>query len=252
MDFLPEGFENLENKKSFWNTKDLKQGENRMRIVMRPIAGWIEWRTNDDGTKTPLRYRPDQKPRESLNPEQPVKRFWACYVWDYSREDLFIIEFTQAGILKPLLALAKDPEWGNFINYDIKITKTGALKNTEYAVTPVAPKPINDAITNALLIKPVKLEALFDNGDPWDYELKEMKMETAKRIPITSGNPLIQLTDRLIEDGLEPDLLQGFLEERVRNAKAPTTVEKIVDQSLKSYNIFKTAYLQHVDHHRSA
>src|SRR5271163_1004208 len=97
--FLPKGHECLRTEKSYWKMSQLKEGDNRMRIVTQPIAGWIDW---DD--KKPFRYLPEAKPKKPFNAEKPVRPFWTCYVWDYAREALFVLEITQSSILRALTA----------------------------------------------------------------------------------------------------------------------------------------------------
>jgi hypothetical protein len=172
MDYLPEGFEELTSNKAYWKMKDMKDGENRLRIVQRPIGGWLEWKD-----KKPYRYRPNQKPEKPLDPSQPIRAFWTCYVWDYAREALFILEITQNSIMKSLMQYAKDEEWGDFTKYDIKIIKEGAGKETKYHVSPVPHKPMSEKILKALNESPVNLEALFSGGDPWSDFQKVQKVQ---------------------------------------------------------------------------
>lgn len=171
MDYLPEGFEELTSNKAYWKMKDMKDGENRLRIVQRPIGGWIDWKD-----KKPYRYKPTEKPEKSFDPAQPMRAFWSCYVWDYAREGLFILEVTQNSILKALMQYAKDEEWGDFTKYDIKIIKEGAGKETKYHVSPVPHKPMSEKILKALNEAPVNLEALYSGGDPW-MDFKQIPKE---------------------------------------------------------------------------
>lgn len=167
--FLPEGNEFLKTEKSYWKPSQMTQGDNKFRIVMQVIGGWEDWID-----KKPIRYKPNCKPAKSATPDGVIKRFWACYVWDYDRESLFVLEFTQTGIIKALNALGEDENWGDFTQYDIKINKKGSGLDTEYSVTPCPHKPMTDKIKDALKRSPVRLEALFDGGDPWtDLEPKE-------------------------------------------------------------------------------
>lgn len=162
MDFLPEGYESLRTEKNYLQLSKLKDGDTKLRIVMKPIAGWIDW-----VDKKPIRYRPNEKPRKSHNPEQPLKAFWACYVWDYSKEDLFVLEITQKTIQKTLVDLGSDPDWGDLTSFDVKIKKEGSGMETKYALTAIPHKPISEQIKQALKDNPVRLEALFEGGDPW-------------------------------------------------------------------------------------
>ena len=202
MNFLPEGIELMKTERPYWKTKDMKEGDNKLRIVMRPIAGWIDW-----DEKKPLRFRPENKPKKPLNPEKPVKPFWVCYVWDYAREGLYVIEFTQSSILKSLQAFGSDSDWGDFTKYDLKVKKEGSGLDTSYTVTPLPHKPMSENIEKALRETPVNLEALYDGGDPWnDFEAKE----EASVIVLASGS-----VDELFElfelENIETNHLGEFL-----------------------------------------
>lgn len=174
MDYLPEGFENLKSSNAYWKMSEMKLGENRFRIVQRPIAGWIDW----DGNK-PLRFKPHEKPEKPIDATKPVKKFWTFYVWDYAREGLYILEVTQTGIQKSLVQYAKDAEWGDYTNYDFKLVKEGSGKDTKYMLSPVPPKPMGPKIVEALKDSPVNLEALFVGGDPWNCTPQEVEKKDA-------------------------------------------------------------------------
>ena len=161
-EFLPPEFESLKIEKPYWKMSQMKEGENRFRIVMRPIAGWIDWR---DGK--PLRFRPSNKPSVAVDASKPIKPFWSLYVWDYAREALFILEITQNSIIKTLTALGHDEDWGDFLKYDLKLKKEGTGKETKYIITPMPHKPLSERVLKAISSCPVRLEALYEGGDPW-------------------------------------------------------------------------------------
>ncbi len=41
--FLPEGYEISKKEKKYWKLSEMKDGDNRLRIVMKPIVGWLDW-----------------------------------------------------------------------------------------------------------------------------------------------------------------------------------------------------------------
>lgn len=161
-DFLPENDNKLEMKKSYLRLSQLKDGENKLRIVSKPIGGWLDW----EGTR-PIRTRPDDK-RAPVDPKKPPKGFWAFYVWSYDLQDLFIMEVTQQGVLKTLRSLAKDEDWGDLREYDLKVKKEGSGKETKYSATPMPKKTLSSDIVEALKAKPVFLEALYEGKDPFE------------------------------------------------------------------------------------
>lgn len=170
--FLPYGFEELKSSHSYWRMKEMEQGDNRLRIIQRPICGWIDWKENK-----PYRYRADEKPINSFNPDKPIRAFWTCNVWDYHRKALFILEITQNSILKTLSILGNDVEWGDFREYDIKINKSGNGKETKYMVTPLPHKKLDSSIQEAIKENPVNLDVLFKGGDPWNGSTSEKYYE---------------------------------------------------------------------------
>ena len=171
---LPPGCEHLKIEKPYINLGKLAEGEYRFRIVQRPIAGWIDWKD-----KKPMRFRPDAKPKAPIDPEKPIKSFWALHVWDYSKEALHIMEVTQNSIKKALEMLALNEDWGDLTTFDFKIKKEGSGMDTAYSVIPIPPKPMAQHVIDAILDNPVRLEALYDGLDPWtDLEASEPELPT--------------------------------------------------------------------------
>lgn len=160
-DFLPDGYEAP--KSQGQNYVKLEKGENKIRILSKPIIGWLDWRD-----KKPLRFPMSEKPHP-VDPKIPVKHFWAFVVWNYKTETISIMEITQSTIQHAIQALSKDEDWGNPFRYDIKIIKTGDGMETEYTVNPVPHKPVTAEVQNAFMLKgEIKLTNLFSGGDPFE------------------------------------------------------------------------------------
>ena len=192
MSFLPDGFEKLKTSKPYWKMSEMKEGDNRLRIVIKPIAGWIDWHD-----KKPVRYRPENKPTKSYDAEKPVRPFWVCYVWDYVREGLFVLEISQSSILRSLTNFAQDEDWGDFTGYDLKLRKEGSGKETKWHVTPMPHKPLSDKIVKALAESPVHLENLYEGGDPWDNVQERLNVNAEYLTPIE------QLESNLEKEGID-------------------------------------------------
>lgn len=158
-DFLPEGYEA---PKSNANYLRLEDGENKFRIMSKPIIGWLDWKD-----KKPYRFPMDSKPSAPFDPKQKVKHFWAFIVWDYSSSSIKILEITQATIQGAITNLTKDADWGSPFSYDIKIVKTGSSLETQYSVNPVPHKKLPEEIKQAFKDKPCSLEALYAGEDPF-------------------------------------------------------------------------------------
>ena len=150
-------------------------GENRLRILTSPILGW-EWWVDSQGNPREKGARPQQgdKPvRVPKDGEVPVgavdtvKEFWAMPVWNYKEEKVQILELTQKGIMRTVTALARDKEWGSPLNYDLNVIRQGEGLDTEYEVVPAPPKELVKEAKEAWESKTVRLEALYENGDPF-------------------------------------------------------------------------------------
>ena len=158
-DFLPESYEVPETATSYMK---FKQGENRFRILSKPVIGWIDWKD-----KVSYRFPFKNKPAQPLT-DKPIKHFWAMIVFDYSDKTIKVLEITQGTIQKPIENLAKDEEWGSPNHYDLKVSKSGQDLLTEYHVTPAPKKDLSEEVKKAAIDKPINLEALFKNGDPFN------------------------------------------------------------------------------------
>lgn len=140
----------------------LEKGENKLRIISKPVAGWIEW-----VDKVPHRFTLDEQP-ETTDEENPPKKFLAMAVIDHEDGQVKIWEVTQKSIIKAIKALAENPDWGNPFTYDITVTKTGEDLKTKYVVTPSPKKPLAKELVKAAQARPCNLLALFEGEDPWE------------------------------------------------------------------------------------
>ena len=174
MDFLPDNYETPQGAGSYMK---FQQGENKLRILSKPIIGWLDWKD-----KVPHRFGFKNKPEKPLG-DQAIKHFWAMIVWDYNDQSIKILEITQQTIQKAIEALAKDEDWGSPAGYDIKVVKSGQDKQTEYRVNPSPKKPVSDEIKKAAKDKPVNLEALYSNKDPFDVSNGEQTALLFQELP---------------------------------------------------------------------
>lgn len=167
-DFLPQDYEQPQTGGNFMKLQD---GENKIRILSKPIVGWLDWKD-----KKPYRFTMKNKPEKPMD-KNPIKHFWAFVVWNYSTKSIQILEITQQTIQSAIANLSKDDEWGAPYHYDIKINKKGKDLDTEYSVTPSPKKPVSDEQSKAALEKPCYLEAMFANADPWIVTDKSTEIE---------------------------------------------------------------------------
>lgn len=232
MNFLPEGHEKLRTEKPYLNASKLTEGEHKFRIVERPICGWVDWK---DGK--PYRYRANEK-ITNYDTENPPRAFWSLHVWDYQREGLFVMEVVQASIIKALSELGNNEDWGDFTKYDIKIKKVGSGKESKYSVTPVPHKELAPKIKEAMAKKPINLEILFKGGDPW----KDLD-DVSHAAPTPTGNPMNDLKTFLLEDDINVDLLEEYVEDLSSRKGQPA--EKIISSALIKELLprFKSGYI---------
>src|ERR1700751_1003661 len=102
MTFLPE---NYEAPKSGGSYMKLQDGENKIRILSKPIIGWVGWEN-----RKPIRSK--VKPARTFDQGKEAKHFWAFIIWNYATEAIEIMEITQRGIQKAIESLSKDSDWG--------------------------------------------------------------------------------------------------------------------------------------------
>ncbi len=197
MNFLPEDYQAPKNSNNYMKLQD---GDNKIRILTKPILGWEDWIE----TK-PVRYRFDSKPAKSHDPKKPLRHFWAFVVWNYAIERIQILQITQASIRSNIEVLCKDADWGEPYFYDIKINRKGEGKDTEYTVNPAPHKAIDPKVIEQFKENACNLDALFVNGDPfskeWDiytqgfFEMGFAEPEAAQKSAFISDVQVKELAD---------------------------------------------------------
>lgn len=156
--FLPENYE----APTSGGYMKLKDGDNRFRVLSKPIIGWLDW---DD--KRPVRFPYKEKPLKPLDSTKPVKHFWAFVVYNYNEKAVQILEVTQATLQTQISVLSKDEDWGSPFEYDLKVNRSGQAMETKYNVIACPKKAITDDIMAVADAKPICLQSLFDGTDPF-------------------------------------------------------------------------------------
>lgn len=167
MDFVPTDYKQ---PSTGGNYAKIEKGENKFRILSKPIFGWVAWKD-----KKPHRFPFSKKPEGKF--DDPVRHFWAMIVWNYKTEAIQVLELTQATIHSALIDLSRSEEWGSPTSYDIKIVKSGEDKNTKYTVLPNPKKPIPDSIKQAALDKPILLDLMLQDKDPFEVTDASTELE---------------------------------------------------------------------------
>jgi len=179
-DFLPQGYEVPKSDSSYLK---LVGGDNKFRILSKPIIGWVDWKD-----KKPYRFPMDKKPAAPFSPTQDIRHFWAFVVWDYTAKRISIFELTIKGIQNAIAGLQANPDWGSPLNYDITINKVGTtMADTKYTTVPSPPKPVHAKIAELYAETPIKLEALFDGKDPFDVNKPAPDTNHSSPAEITSA-----------------------------------------------------------------
>lgn len=152
----------------------LEKGDNVFRVLSDAIVGWEGWKDSK-----PVRWPNESKPHqdiimaldmdENANPPRPkFKHFWAFIVWNYKQEQVQILEITQKRVMSDIENLIIDEDWGDPKEYDIKITREGDGFETKYKVSPKPKKAVSQEIVDAYEASSVKVETLFDGGNPFE------------------------------------------------------------------------------------
>lgn len=187
-DFLPDDYK-LDDKSNYMK---FKPGDNRFRVMSKPIVGY-EWWVDKDGDIREKGAQPqsgDKPARVRMTGTVPigaadtVKHFWAMVVWNYVDESFQILQITQKSIQKSIKSLSADEDWGSPLNYDLVVTKTGEKLDTEYEVKPKPAKPLADEITEAYKKTNINLEALYEGKNPFSNEQVNEVVEDLDDLPI--------------------------------------------------------------------
>ena len=143
------------------------EGEIRLRFFGEGLTGFEAW-TEDN---KPVRWetRPEELPANIKRQEgyQPIKRFLAGVVYDYANEDFKILQITQKTLMDQLFKYMKDEDYGDPRGYDVKISKTGEGKKTEYSLVAAPPKPVIASVQKAYDGLTCNIKALLDGDDPF-------------------------------------------------------------------------------------
>ena len=248
MSFLPADYEAPKTNNGYMK---ILPGENRIRILSSPIIGWEDWKDN-----RPIRFKMNEKPEASIDKDKPIRHFWAMIVWNYKDEQVQILQITQAGIRNAIEALCKDKDWGAPYSYDIKIVKTGQDQKTKYVANPMPHKPLSQAIKDAFNKRSIRLEALFDNEDPFDGKGRPTLLAN-ENVPQGTKTDVISEMDAMELDEIlyacDPeyvkDILTTWQKMGIKNARQlPVNLhERVKTAALKNREIYKAKKMKEIE-----
>jgi hypothetical protein len=170
-DFLPQGYETPESEQRYM---ELAEGTNTFRILSPAIVGYEWWVDTGDGGRVPIRVRTAEEVptevRNAASSRAKAKHFWAFVVYNYQTQTIQVLELKQQTIMRAIEAFAKNPTWGNPMQYDLIVekVKTGSRdRDVEYNVIPEPPTPLDPGIAELAQQVPVRLDALYNGEDPF-------------------------------------------------------------------------------------
>ena len=176
-DFLDEGYEVPQSNSGYMK---FQLGDNKFRVLSRPVVGWMYWNLNDK----PVRHMGAIKPNVEaslIKPEKDGKRdlkhFWVMIVWNYEKKAIEILEITQVSIQKVISNYAKDENWGSPYSYDLKVTKTEKAGKTEYAIMALPHKKIDSEVVAAFNERRIDIHALLEGKNPFQDIVNVTPME---------------------------------------------------------------------------
>lgn len=268
MNDKPIGLEFLNKESRYLKPSKLKEGDNKIRIVDGGVLMWKYWE-NDRPVIIPMGPR-HQRPKlpkiaDVFNPgkmRDPVQDLWSLYIWDYSKEGLYILEVSQSSLMSQLKALSEDADLNGLTGQDIKINYQKSSKPITYGIKTLPPGPLSPTIAAALKANPVRMIALLEGLDPFtDLDQPEGSNEVsrgmatpsqgsvAELVAQTFGNPVEALRKAMVSCGLDGSLLESYLK-FLSNTKGQTEdfiARSVMDQRLTEK--FKGAYKKFLDEH---
>ena len=163
---------------SNYTMQNLQTGKvTRIRCMTDFVVGRSVW--GDDNKVT--RVRDGEKMFAGAigvnkNTGQPnnIKQFVACIVWNYDAKSFEVFEADKVDIVKGIFALQEDSDYGDALDYDLKIGKTGSGMKTKYTCIGAPPKKVDKEIVEAFKLESYDLDRLLfgasDNNDQKEDE----------------------------------------------------------------------------------
>lgn len=144
-----------QNSNKKYNYFKIPNGESRLRIVGKPIAGHVKWA---DGKSVKVHFNPQ------LMSDPDFKLIWTFPIYDFSSERVIVWEVRQRSIMAAIKELNDSTEWPQLTEFDIKVTKTGENLETKYVVTPCPPSPTNPEILAKVTEANLDLNKMFEEA----------------------------------------------------------------------------------------
>lgn len=153
-----------------------------LRILSKPATGYEMWVDEPDGSRRPVRWKPDaERPEHAIGDERP-KKFVAFVVFEYSEDgkggEIKIWQFSQRSIIDQMAMLFKDRHWSE---YELVVVRAGKGLDTKYNVTGIQSQIEENLVAFATQAdKYVDLEKLYTGDNPFIDELPQISVAQAK------------------------------------------------------------------------
>jgi hypothetical protein len=174
-DFLPKGYKLPESGSSFFKFQD---GENRIRILTKPVIGYEAWIDNKPVRREEVvcSFNPeDVDVDEKYSGKPKISLFWGFLVYNYNTKQVEVATITQKTVLKAIENLANDADWGSPLNYDISVNKVKNGERTTYSISPKPAKELSDEIKKAFEETDLSVNMIFGKS-PLEND-KQLKFE---------------------------------------------------------------------------
>lgn len=192
-DFLPKDYQVPKSEGRYMR---FDQGDNKFRILQKPVFGWEAWK-DEDGKNVPVRFPMAKKPTDtSAFKEGKVSHFWAMPVWNYAQKAVQILQINQKTLQGAIEALARNEDWGSPLGYNITVKKEGEKLDTEYFVNPSPHTPLHDEVRSAwadVQSAGFDINELFYGGDPFAPVERVVEDDDAQDDPMKKVRDMQQL-----------------------------------------------------------
>jgi hypothetical protein len=146
--FFPEEYDLPKSSGGFMK---LQKGDQVFRFLGKVETGYEVW-TEDNKpvrSRTEFKELPENAKVDKDGSVIKPKHIWVAPVWNYNEEDIQLITIAQRTVQEAILSYSRDSDWGNPLEYDIKVTRTGDGFETKYTVTPKPKTPVKKEILDA-------------------------------------------------------------------------------------------------------
>ena len=164
----------------------LGDGEHyRIAIVSEsPLEYWTCWGESEEGQKKPFRFSAEPSPadieaelgdfKQRMNYEgtalEAPKFGLSFFCYDYADSQIKVFEITQKTLIKELDKLSQDEDYADIHAWDIKVSRVGLKKATEYSILPSPRKKGSDD----------EIKAAWSAAEESGYDLQQL---------LVGGNP---------------------------------------------------------------